>query len=91
MTDPQKGVLAMAGFIGTALSALFRENEDIVAHAKIVAGQAACRVHHREEVTNLMTGEKRVVWQIEFPTQEDASQFDSSVRELVRIIVEEGE
>jgi len=79
----------MAGFIGQALSALLRENDDILSHAKSLAGHAACRIHRVEEVQDLSTGEKTVRWQIEFKNVEDATAFDNAVRGLVQRIVEE--
>lgn len=79
----------MAGFIGQALSAFLKENDEIVTHAKTLAGHAACRVHRVEEATDLMTGEKVVRWQIEFKSTEDAQAFDGAVRGLVQRIVEE--
>lgn len=89
MGDYTKGAVLMAGFLGQALSAFLRENDDIVAHAKTLAGHAACRIHRVEEATNLMTGERVVRWQIEFATQDDANAFDGAVRGLVQRIVEE--
>ena len=79
----------MAGFIGQALSAFLKENDDIVTHAKSLAGHAACRIHRVEEATDLTTGDKVVRWQIEFKTAEDAIAFDNAVRGLVQRIVEE--
>jgi hypothetical protein len=79
----------MAGFIGQALSALLRENDDILSHAKSLAGHAACRIHRVEEAKDLTTGEKTVRWQIEFKNVEDATAFDNAVRGLVQRIVEE--
>lgn len=78
----------MAGFIGQALSAFLKENDDIVTHAKTLAGHAACRIHRFEEATDLMTGEKVVRWQIEFKSVDDATAFDGAVRGLVQRIVE---
>ncbi len=79
----------MAGLIGQALAVFLKENDDIVSHAKTLAGHAACRVHRVEEATNLMTGDKVVRWQIEFKSVEDANAFDGAVRGLVQRIVEE--
>lgn len=84
-----KGVVVMAGFIGQALSALFKENEDTLTHARELASRAACRVHSVEEATNLMTGDTVVRWQIEFKTVEDAHAFDNALRSLVQIVTEE--
>lgn len=79
----------MAGFIGQALSAFLKENDDIVAHARTLAGHAACRVQRTEQAKNLATGETVVRWQIEFSSVEDAAAFEGAVRGLVSRIVEE--
>lgn len=84
-----KGVVLMAGFIGQALSAFLKENDDIVSHARVLAGHAACRIHRVEQVTDLMTGETVVRWQIEFKSVEDANAFDGAVRGLVGRITED--
>jgi len=81
----------MAGFIGSALSALWKENEVLVANAKTLGGVAACRIHRVEDATDLMTGERAYRWQIEFKTKEDALAFSNSVRAIVGAVTEEGE
>ena len=86
-----KGVVVMAGFIGQALSALFKENEDLVSHAKNLGGVAACRIHRVEEATNMRTGERVFRWQIEFTTQEDADTFTSAVSAMIDYAMEEEE
>jgi hypothetical protein len=58
VSDFTKGVIVMGGFMAQALGALFKENEELVASAKTLGGVAACRVHRREEATNLATGER---------------------------------
>lgn len=90
MTNFTKGVVVMGGLMAQALSALFKENEEIVTHAKVLAGVAACRIHRREAATNLATGERVFRWEIEFKTQEDAEMFDSSVRHLIDAVTGEG-
>jgi hypothetical protein len=79
----------MGGFMAQALGALFKENEEIIANAKALAGVAACRIHRREAATNLATGERVFRWEIEFKTEEDAELFDSSVRGLVGAVTGE--
>ncbi len=91
MSDFTKGVIVMGGFMAQALGALFKENEELVASAKTLGGVAACRVHRREEATNLATGERVFRWQIEFQTEEDAEAFDNSVRAIVGAVTEEGD
>lgn len=78
----------MAGFMSQALSALFKENEELVHAARSLGGVAACRIHRRECATNLATGERVYRWEIEFATEEDASTFDSAVRSIVGITTE---
>lgn len=80
----------MAGLIGQALSALFKENEDLVSHAKNLGGVAACRIHRVEQATNLRTGERVYRWQIEFTTQEDADAFTAAVSAMIDYAMEEG-
>lgn len=80
----------MAGFIGSALSSLFKENESLLQQARTLGGIAACRIHRREHVTDMATGEGRFVWRIEFKTAEDAETFDSAVRSIVDAITEGG-
>lgn len=84
-----KGVVVMAGFIGQALPSLFKENEDVIRNARELASRAACRIHRVESATNLMDGSTVVRWQIEFQSEEDASAFDSALRNLVQIVTEE--
>jgi hypothetical protein len=90
MSDFQKGVVVMAGFIGQALSSLFKENEDLISSARNLGGVAACRIHRVEEATNLRTGERTYRWQIEFQTQEDAQTFSDSVSVMIDAAMEEG-
>lgn len=90
MTNFTKGVVVMGGLMAQALSALFKENEEIVTHAKVLAGVAACRIHRREAATNLATGERVFRWEIEFKTEEDAEMFDSSVRHIIGAVTGEG-
>lgn len=80
----------MAGFIGSALSALFKENEVLIANAKTLGGVAACRIHRVEDVTNTRTGERTFRWQIEFKTQEDAEAFSQAVGAMIDVAMEEG-
>jgi len=80
----------MAGFMSQALGALFRENEELVTNAKILGGVAACRIHRREEATNLATGERAYRWCIEFQSEEDASTFDGAIRNIVDAVTEGG-
>lgn len=89
MSDFLKGVIVMAGFIGSALSSLFREQETLVENAKAIGGIAACRIHRREHVTDMATGEGRFVWRIEFKTAEDAEVFDTAIRSIVDSVTEE--
>jgi hypothetical protein len=84
------GGILMAGFIGSALSALFKENEVLIANAKTLGGVAACRIHRVEDVTNTRTGERTFRWQIEFKTQEDAEAFSQAVGAMIDVAMEEG-
>ena len=81
----------MAGFMAQALSALFKENEEIASHARALGCVAACRIHRREEARNLTTGERVFRWEIEFATEEDAAAFDNAVRGIVDAVTEEVE
>lgn len=76
----------MTGFF----NAMFRQDGELVDNAKTLGGVAACRIHRRERVTDMETGEGRFVWRIEFKTAEDAEMFDAAVRNIVDSIAEEG-
>lgn len=91
MSNTIKGVILMTGFLSQALSAMFKENEDLVAGARTLGGVAACRVHRREEAVNLLTGERTFRWEIEFKTKEDSEMFDAAVRRIVGAVVGEEE
>ena len=80
----------MSGMLSKALAALFKENEELATNAKILGGVAACRIHRREEATNLATGERAYRWCIEFQSEEDASTFDGAIRNIVDAVTEEG-
>ena len=80
----------MAGFIGQALSALFKEHEDLVSHAKNLGGVAACKIHRVEDSTDLRTGERVYRWQIEFATQDDSDTFTAAVSAMIDYATEEG-
>lgn len=88
MSEWMKGAVLMSGFIGQALSAFFKESEEAMTHAKVVAGQAACRIQRQEQITDIETGERKFVWKIEFATPEDAHDFGEAVRGLVSVLVE---
>ena len=83
-----KGACVVGSLMAAALSALFKENEELVSQARVVGGVAACRIHRREEAVNLATGERVYRWQIEFKTQEDAEMFASAIRSLVEAVTE---
>lgn len=80
----------MAGFIGQALSVLLKENECIVAPARVLGGVVACRVHKQEETRNLLTGETVYRWVVEFKNDEDLQMFDTAIREIVECVTGEG-
>ena len=94
MSDSFKGVILMAGFIGQALGALFKENETLVASAKIVAGLAACNERYVEETRETYPDGQRVPcikWSIEFATREDAEHFEKAVAAMLEHSIGEGE
>jgi len=74
----------MAGFF----SAMFKQDGELVDSAKTLGGVAACRIHRRERVVDMETGEGRFVWRIEFKTAEDVEMFDAAVRNIVDAITE---
>jgi hypothetical protein len=78
-----KGAIVMSGLLSQALSALFKENEEIVDAAKVLAGVAACRISFKESATDLATGERKHRWCIEFQSGEDCMAFDEAVRRIV--------
>lgn len=87
----------MAGFMAKALSSFLLENEELIAHAKIVGGLAACKDNWVEEVREhgvVTEGfcHPTVKWTIEFNTVEDARNFARAVSGIVAAIQEkEGE
>lgn len=73
----------MTGFIGQALSVLLKENESLVTNAKVLGGVVACRVHERQEVRNLATGDRKYLWTVEFKNEDDLEMFDAALRAIV--------
>lgn len=84
-----KGAIVMSGLLSQALSALFKENEELVAQAKVLGGVAACRISFKESSTDLATGSKRYRWHIEFENGEDCLAFDDAVRRIVDTVTGE--
>lgn len=78
----------MAGFIGQALSVLLKENEALVAHARVLGGVAACRWHERNEVRNLATDAVEYRYTISFDCEEDVQAFDNALRGIVSEVTE---
>lgn len=84
----------MAGFIGQAIGAFFKESESLVANAKVVAGLAACGVRYVEESTERFpcgVVMPCVKWSIEFATREDADNFEKAVAAILHQTFEEDE
>jgi len=79
----------MSGLLSQALGSLFKENEEIVAPAKALAGVAACRIAFKESATDLATGEKKYRWCIEFQSGEDCMVFDDAVRRIIEVVTGE--
>jgi hypothetical protein len=84
-----KGAIVMSGLLSQALGALFKENEQIVAPAKALAGVASCRISFKESATDLATGEKKYRWCIEFQNGEDCMVFDEAVRHIIDAVTGE--
>lgn len=78
----------MAGFIGQALSALLKEHDALISHAKTLGGVAACRWHERSEVRNLATDATEFHYTISFDCEEDLQAFDNAVRGIVGEVTE---
>lgn len=84
----------MAGFIGQAIGAFFKENEALVANAKIVAGLAACNERYVQECAEIYPDGASVPcvrWSVEFETREDADNFEKAIAALLEQLTQEGE
>lgn len=84
----------MAGFIGQAIGAFFKENEQIVANARVMAGLAACNERYVEEASETHPNGVRIPfvrWSIEFSTREDADNFERAVAAMLEHAIGEGE
>ncbi|MEB3207571.1 MAG: hypothetical protein VKK63_01495 [Synechococcus sp.] len=94
MSDFLKGVILMAGLIGQAIGAFFKENEALVANAKIVAGLAACQERYVQEASETYPDGESVPcvrWSIEFSTREDADNFERAIAAILEQAMQEGE
>jgi hypothetical protein len=86
----------MAGFLAQALSVLLRGNEQVVMHAKVIAGIAACRQVRIERVEECVPNEAAknppvVRWSIDFESVEDALAFEKAVGGIISAVHEEDE
>lgn len=84
----------MAGFIGQAIGAFFKENEAIVANARIVAGLAACQERYVQETFETYPDGEAVPcirWSIEFSNREDAASFEKAIAAILEQAMQEGE
>lgn len=78
----------MAGFMSQALGALFRENEELVASARILGGLVDGKFPRQEEVHDLATGERTFRWCIEFKADEDRRAFADAVSDIWAAVTE---
>lgn len=70
-------------FLSEALSSLLKEHRDMIGFAKEIGDVSAHRWHHREEVRDIATGDRRFEYRIQFTCEEDLQRFDSAIRGLV--------
>jgi hypothetical protein len=96
VSDFLKGVTIMSGFLARALSGFLLENEEVLMHARIVAGLAACKDNWVEEVREHGVAtdgfcHPTVKWTIEFSTVEDAKSFSRAVSAIVEAVHREEE
>ena len=73
----------MSGMLSRALSALFKENEDLARSARALGEAASFRLHRRSRSTDLSTGQETCTWQIEFPSPTELDAFHVALAEIV--------
>lgn len=86
----------MAGFMAQAISVLLRGNDQVVLHARVIAGIAACRQVRIERIEECVPNEADqsppvVRWSIDFESVEDARAFEKAVGGIVAAVHEEDE
>ncbi len=96
MSATSKGFLLMAGFLSQALGALFKENDEILTQARVIAGLAACREVSIETIdtldrdSGLFVEGQHVRYAMYFETVEDARLFDQAISTITDAITGEG-
>jgi hypothetical protein len=79
----------MGTFMASALSKLFKENEDLLRDARIIGAIAEQARTYKERITTLPRGEGTDIvfqWRIELRTMQDLDDFNAAVCSLMESV-----
>lgn len=76
----------MSGMLSKALSALFKENEDLTRNARALGEAATMRIHRKQHAVDMSTGESKFTWQIDFSSKDELESFHNAVAGIIDLV-----